>query len=205
MGTAIWQSTTGATTTLNSFTFAASHSRSMSARGRSRRDPAKMCSGRRCRSRRCRGISDAGGQYERGLFQCRRAGRLFVECRPVPRRKRPRILSGTAGVHVRSRRSRPADRVRDGADRPACGDDCVLGHRQPMAFRPRHARDRGKFDFYTVAVHELLHALGFGAAAVSWNANHSGANWTGASAASMPSAASASSTRRTTTTSCKAR
>jgi len=53
-------------------------------------------------------------------------------------------------------------------------------------FDPDTSVEAGKFDFYTIAVHELLHALGFGAAAVSWNANVNGSNWTGASAASMP-------------------
>jgi hypothetical protein len=54
-------------------------------------------------------------------------------------------------------------------------------------FDPDTAVEAGKFDFYTVAVHELLHALGFGAATVSWAENVSGTNWIGASAASMPS------------------
>jgi hypothetical protein len=54
-------------------------------------------------------------------------------------------------------------------------------------FDPNTAVEVGKFDFYTVAAHELFHALGFGSASISWAANVSGSdNWIGASAASMP-------------------
>lgn len=36
----------------------------------------------------------------------------------------------------------------------------------------------GKNDFYTVALHELMHALGVGGSA-AWDANHSGTDWNG--------------------------
>jgi hypothetical protein len=36
----------------------------------------------------------------------------------------------------------------------------------------------GEFDLYSVALHEIVHTLGFGNG-VSWDANHSGTTWTG--------------------------
>ncbi|MET0263668.1 MAG: hypothetical protein ABW223_12265 [Rariglobus sp.] len=37
----------------------------------------------------------------------------------------------------------------------------------------------GLFDFYSVALHEILHSVGFGGS-FSWEQNHSGTNWLGA-------------------------
>lgn len=42
----------------------------------------------------------------------------------------------------------------------------------------------GKSDFYTVALHEMLHTLGFGGS-VSWNANVTGSNWSGANVTAL--------------------
>jgi hypothetical protein len=41
-----------------------------------------------------------------------------------------------------------------------------------------------KFDFYSVAVHEVMHAIGYGTS-VTWNQQVSGTNWTGANVSSF--------------------